>query len=392
MRGAYDSDLIKVIIGIRRSGKSVLLGQIMQEIRNRGIRDDHIIYLNFEDYSYDEYTNPKLFHKYIKSQIKDEAKYYLFFDEIQEVDEFEKVINSFRATLNSSIFITGSNSKLLVGDFSTRLSGRYLRYRMLPLVFSEYLELIGNVSRSKDELFDDYLHSGGMPQVYAINDGYERKLYLTDLYNSIILKDIITRHDIKDPNLLNRIVQFLMENIGQITSGNSIAGYLKNERISTTVNTVLNYIDHICEAMVFDKVSRYDIRGKSVLATLDKYYISDPGFLQLKKSQIEEKRGGRLENTVYNELISRGFTVNVGKTIGGKVDFVATRFGELQYIQVAEYLSDDAVLEREFGSLRKIDDNLKKLVLTRDRTDHSRAGIEQRNIVDWLTEPETPDH
>jgi predicted AAA+ superfamily ATPase len=356
----------------------------MQEIRGTGIDDNHIIYLNFEDYSYDEYTDPKLLHRYIQSQVKDDAKYYLFFDEIQEVNEFEKVINSFRATLNSSIFITGSSSKLLAGEFSTRLSGRYLQYRILPLVFSEYLELASSTSNSKDELFDDYLYSGGMPQAHAIRDGYERKLYLADLYNSIVLKDIVARHDIKDPNLLNRVIQFLMENIGQTTSGNSIDRYLKNEHVSTTVNTVLNYADHACEAMVFDKVSRYDIRGKKVLATLDKYYLSDLGFLQMKKSQIEEERGGRLENIVYNELISRGLAVNIGKTVSGEVDFVATRFGELQYIQVAEYLSSDEVLEREFGALRKIPDNFRKTVLTRDRTDYSRGGIEHRNIVDWL--------
>jgi predicted AAA+ superfamily ATPase len=316
----------------------------------------------------------------------DDQKYYLFFEEIQEVDEFEKVINSFRATTNSSIFITGSNSKLLAGEFATRLSGRYIQIRLLPLVFSEYLELVHDTVKTKDELFDSYLLSGGMPQLYNTVDENERKLYLSDLYNSIVLKDIVERHGIKDANLLNRIIQFLMENIGQATSGNSIARYLKNERISTTVNTVLNYADNICDAMIFDKVSRYDIRGKKVLSTLDKYYISDIGFLRLKKSQIEEECGGRLENIVYNELVSRGWMVNVGKNDNGEVDFVASKFGEMQYIQVAEYLSNDEVMAREFDAFLKIKDNLPKLILSRDRTNYSHAGIEHKNIVDWLTE------
>jgi len=384
IRGSYDSNLIKVIVGVRRCGKSVLIEQIIEEIRRKGVPDDHIIYINFEDFAYDEYTDPKLLHRHIESLIKDDEKYYLFFDEIQEVREFEKVINSFRTTINSSIFITGSNSKLMAGEFSTRLSGRYISVRLLPFSLSESLEVRGDNNKSKDELFDFYLKFGGMPQLYNTNDESERKLYLTDLYNSIVLKDIVERHDIKDTNLLNRIIQFLMENIGHNTSANSIANYLKNERLSTTVNTVLNYADNTCEAMIFDRVSRYDIRGKKVLATLDKYYIADLSFLQLKKSQIEDKRAGRLENVVYNELLSRGWEVNIGKTDSGEIDFVATRLGEMQYIQVTEYLSSDEVIKREFDALKRINDNFQKIVLSRDRTDYSRAGIVHLNIIDWL--------
>lgn len=388
IRESYDSELIKVIIGVRRSGKSVLMMQIIEELKQKGIKEDHIIYINFEDYDYIDYTEPKKFHIYVKEKIKDNEKYYLFFDEIQNVDEFEKVINSFRATLNVSIFITGSNSKLLSGELATHLAGRYISIKIMPFTFREYLELKKEKQEKIDidKSFMEYLEWGCMPQIFNTNSMEERKLYLRDLYNSAILKDIVERNKIKDINLLNRVIQFLMENIGGIISSNSIVSYLKNEKIQTTPDTILNYVEYITNSLIFNKVNRYDIRGKNVMSTLEKYYLSDLGILQLKKSPIEKKVGGRLENIVYNELISRGYEVYIGKTDKGEIDFVIDDFGERKYIQVADYLSSDEVIKREFGAYKSVEDNYPKYVLTMDKIDYSQNGIIHKNIIDFLLE------
>lgn len=386
IRDSYDSELIKVIIGVRRSGKSVLMKQIVDELKLKGVREDHIIYMNFEDYDYIDFIEPKKFNAYVKEKIKDKEKYYLLFDEIQNVNEFEKVINSFRATLNVSIFITGSNSKLLSGELATYLSGRYISIKIMPFTFKEYLEL---KKERKEEIdidksFLEYLEWGCMPQIFNTNSIEERKLYLRDLYNSVILKDIVERNQIKDINLLNRVIQFIMENIGGIISSNSITSYLKNEKIQTTPDTILNYVEYITNALIVNKVNRYDIRGKNVMATLEKYYLTDLGLLQLKKSPIERKVGGRLENIVYNELIARGYEVYIGKTDKGEIDFLIDDFGERIYIQVADYLSSDEVVQREFGAYKSIEDNYPKYVISMDKINYSQNGIIHKNIVDFL--------
>lgn len=385
IRNSYDSELIKVIMGMRRCGKSVLLEQIMEEIKEKGIKPDHIIYINFEDYDFLEYTDPKKFNEYIKSQVKDKDKYYLFFDEIQNVNDFERVINSFRATMNVSIFITGSNSKLLSGELATVLTGRYISIKMMPFTYSEFLEL----KKSKNEeittkTFDEFLEWGGMPLIYNTSDELERKMYLRDLYNAIILKDIVERNKIKDIQLLNRIIQFMMANIGGVLSSNSIARYLRNEKINTSVDTVMNYINYSTTSSIFNKVNRYDIRGKSVMSTLEKYYLTDLGLLMLKSTPIEKKIGGRLENIVYNELVARGNEVYIGKTDKGEIDFVVDNFGKREYIQVADYLSSEEVLQREFGAFKEVDDNFPKYVITMDKIDYSQNGIIHLNLEKFL--------
>ncbi len=388
IRDSYDSELIKIIVGVRRSGKSVLMQQIIEELKERGIKKDHIIYINFEDYDYTDYTNPKEFNKYVKGKIKDKEKYYLLFDEIQNVQEFEKVINSFRATMNVSIFITGSNSKVLSSDLSTHLAGRYISIKIMPFTFSEYIELQKSqgIIKEKDEAFLEYLQWGGLPQIYNSASIQERKMYLRDLYNTVILKDIVERNNIKDINLLNRIIQFMLENIGGVISANSITKFLKNDNISTSIDTVLNYIDYITNSMVANKVSRYNIRGKSVMTLLEKYYLVDLGLLQLKSSNVEKKVGGRLENIVYNELIARGYDVYIGKTDNGEIDFVVDNFGERFYIQVADYLSSNEVVKREFGAYKNVKDNFPKYVLTMDKINYSKDGIVHKNIIEWLLE------
>ena len=388
IRDSYDSELIKIIVGVRRCGKSVLMLQIMEELKEKGIDEEHIIYINFEDYDYTDYTNPKKFNEYVKNKIKDNEKYYLFFDEIQNVQDFEKVINSFRATMNVSIFITGSNSKVLSGDLSTHLAGRYIKIKMMPFTFSEYLELQESQGRkqNKDESFLEYLEWGGMPQIYNSTSIQERKMYLRDLYNTVILKDIVERNSIKDVNLLNRVIQFMMENIGGVISANSITKFLKSDNVTTSVDTILNYIEYINNSMIASKASRYNIRGKSVMTLLEKYYLVDLGLLQLKSTPIEKKVGGRLENIVYNELIARGYDVYIGKTDKGEIDFVVDDFGNRFYIQVADYLSSNEVIEREFGAYKNVADNFPKYVITMDKIDYSKDGIIHKNIINWLLE------
>ena len=386
IRNSYDSELIKIIVGVRRSGKIVLMRQIMEELRERGINENYIIYINFEDYDYTDYTKPKEFNKYVKEKIKDKEKYYLFFDEIQNVQDFEKVINSFRATMNVSIFITGSNSKVLSGELATHLAGRYIKIKMMPFTFSEYLQLQKSqgLEKDKEEAFLEYVEWGGMPQIYNTTSIQERKMYLRDLYNTVILKDIVERNSIKDVNLLNRVIQFIMENIGGVISANYITKFLKSDSVITSVDTILNYIEYINNSMIVSKVNRYNIRGKSVMTLLEKYYLVDLGLLQLKSSPIEKKIGGRLENIVYNELIARGYEVYIGKTDKGEIDFVVDNFGERFYIQVADYLSSEDVVEREFGAYKNVADNFPKYVITMDKMDYSRDGIIHKNIINWL--------
>ena len=388
IRNLYDSELIKIIVGVRRSGKSVLMMQIIEELKENGVNEDHIIYINFEDYDYTDYTNPKEFNKYIKDKIRDKKKYYLLFDEIQNVQDFEKVINSFRATMNVSIFITGSNSKVFSGELSTHLAGRYVSIKIMPFTFSEYLELQNSqkISKNKDEAFLDYVEWGGMPQIYNTTSIQERKMYLRDLYNTVILKDIVERNSIKDVNVLNRVIQFMMENIGGTISANSITKFLKNDNVTTSVDTILNYIEYINNSMIVSKANRYNIRGKTVMTLLEKYYLVDLGLLQLKSTPIEKKVGGRLENIVYNELIARGYDVYIGKTEKGEVDFVVDNFGDRFYIQVADYLSSDEVIDREFGAYKYVADNFPKYVITMDKINYSKDGIIHKNIIEWLLE------
>lgn len=274
IRGFYDNELIKIITGMRRCGKSILLKQIVEELKESGIDNEHIIFMNLEDVEYIELLNVKALNKYIKSKIKDDKKYYLFFDEIQNVSEFELAINSFRSTLNVSIFLTGSNGKLLSGELSTHLSGRYISFKMLPFSFAENCE-VKNITNPTEKDLAGYIEWGGMPQLNNINTNEEKKMFLQDLYNSIILKDIIERSDIKDVNLLNRIIQFLLENIGGLFSANSIKNFLKQEMINTSVDRLLNYINNVTASMLINKANRYDIRGKRVMSTQEKYYMAD---------------------------------------------------------------------------------------------------------------------
>ena len=387
IRPFYNQDLIKVLIGIRRSGKSVILKQIIDELKANGVNDDHIIYINFEDYDFEEYTDAKKLNDYIKEQIIDDKKYYIFFDEIQNVEKWEKVVNSLRATKNTSIFITSSNSDLLSSDLATHIAGRYVSFKVTPFTFKEVCELL-NITDSRDieNAFNDYIKWGGMPQRFMQKNDISKKTYLNDIYDSIIIKDIVRRFNIKDIDLLNRIVTYILTTPSQVFSADSLKNYMKSESRNVSLETLYNYLDYIYRANLISKAERYDVRGKRILTGKYKYYLTDLGFTNIlsegKKSQV----GAYLENIVYNELIARGYNVNVGTLENAEVDFIATRFDEKIYIQVTYMLSDDKIVDREFNVYNKIEDNYPKYVLSMDHFDFSQNGIIHKNVIDWLLE------
>ena len=388
IRPFYDQDLIKVIMGIRRCGKSVLLLQIIDELKEKGIEEKQIIYINFENEDYSFIKNDIDLHNYIKEKITNKEKYYLFFDEIQNVKDWEKAINSFKASKNVSIFITGSNSDLLSGELATHLAGRYVSFKIYPLTFSEVCEL-KNIKEKEDieEAFDDYITWGGMPQRFMLTDEMQTKTYLSDVYDSIVVKDIITRFGIKDLDLFNRIVEYIVTTPSQNFSAESLSNYFANkDNREVSKVTLYNYLEYMSKAMLINKADRYDIRGKRILNGKYKYYLTDLGLGQVKNIGKRQQLGAYLENIVYNELISRGYDVKIGNLEKAEIDFIATRFKEKIYIQVAYILADDTVMDREFGAYKGIEDNYPKYVLTMDKHDFSQEGIIHKNVIDWLLE------
>ena len=385
IRPFYESELIKVLIGIRRCGKSVLLRQIIGEMKEKGIRDEQIIYMNFEDFKFSGIRTAQALYDYVVERRVNEEKYYLFFDEIQMVDEFELVINSFRATWDVSIFITGSNGKLLSGELATYLSGRYVSFKIAPFSFREYCQ-IRKLEEPADEDLVEYLTWGGMPQRFHLQNEMEMETMLRDLYNSIVLRDIVQRTGAKDVDLLNRIFEYLTQTPSQMFSAKGIAKYFESVNRKVGTETLYNYLDHMITSLIVTKARRYDIRGKQLLTTLDKYYLTDLGLGKIHNSGFKSEMGALLENVVFNELSSRGYEVFVGKLPKGEIDFVAVKGQEKEYYQVAYYLYDQSVVEREFGAFRKIEDNYPKYVISMDKMDFSQDGIIHKNAVKFLME------
>lgn len=385
LRPFYHADMIKVLMGIRRCGKSVILTQIIEELREAGIEDSHIIYMNFEDMEYYSIKTAQQLYEYVKVKITEEGKYYLFFDEIQMVSEFERVVNSFRATKDTSIFITGSNSQLLSGELATLLSGRYVSFIIRPFNFKEYCEIKGiEKSQASENVFLEFLEWGGMPQRFIMEEEQTRKVFLNDIYNSIVLKDIVQRTGIKDIDLLNRVIEYIVLNPSQTFSASSISKFLESENRKVSTETLYNYLSYMETSFLITKAKRYDIRGKKILTNLEKCYLTDLGLGRIRNTGFKMERGALLENVVYNELLCRGYEVYVGKTPRGEVDFLAIKDRERIYYQVAYYLYDEQVVEREFKAFEPINDNYKKVVLSMDRFDLSRDGILHENVVEWL--------
>lgn len=388
IRPFYEQDLIKVITGIRRCGKSVILNQIMDELRQSGVKDEQIIYINFEFTDYIDINDAKKFNDFIEKKLINKNKYYVFFDEIQNVDRWEKVVNSLKAKYNEniSIFITGSNSDLLSGELATHIAGRYVSFKIYPFTFDEVCELKDIKDKDKYELertFDDYIIWGGMPQRFLMNDELQIKTYLSDVYNSIVVKDIIERFKIKDLDLFNKILTFIMTTPSQTFSADSLTKYLLNENIDVSKMTVYNYLEYMCRALLINKADRFDVRGKRILNGKYKYYLTDLGFTNILNDGKKKQISTYLENIVYNELVARGYNVNIGTLENGEIDFIATRFEEKEYYQVTFHLSDD-IIEREFGVYKNIQDNYPKYVISCDTFDFSQNGIIHKNIIDFL--------
>ena len=388
IRPFYDQDLIKVIMGIRRCGKSVTLMQIIDELKEKGIQESQIIYINFE---YEDYAFIKTdtdLHEFITEKMVNKEKYYLFFDEIQNVKGWEKAINSFKSSKNVSIFITGSNSDLLSGELATHLAGRYVSFKIYPFTFKEVCQL-KNITDKNDleEAFNDYITWGGLPQRFMLTDEMQIKTYLSDIYNSIIVKDIIERFNIKDLDLFNRIVEYIVTTPSQNFSAESLSNYfVNNDNREVSKATLYNYLEYMTKAMMINKVDRYDVRGKRILTGKYKYYLTDLGIGQVMNVGKSPQLGAYLENIVYNELVSRGYDVKIGNLEKAEIDFIATRFKEKIYIQVAYILAEDKVIDREFGAYKGIEDNYPKYVLTMDKFDFSQDGIIHKNVIDWLLE------
>ena len=385
-----DKDITKVLTGIRRSGKSVMLKLIMEELKQNKIDEKQFININFENLINRELTTADKLHEYIlkkASEIK--KKCYIFLDEIQEVKDWEKCINSLRVNeeYDFDIYITGSNAKLLSGELSTYLAGRYVEFVIYPFSFKEFLETLKSIQQdvSTREAFQKYVKFGGMPFLYNLAFEEEASLqYLKDIYSSIILKDITQRNKIRDTDMLERVISYLIMNVGNNFSATSISKFFKSENRKVSVETILNYIKAAEESFLIYRVSRDDLIGKKVLNVNEKYYIADHGMREAILGSNQRDINQIFENIIYLELLRKGYNVRVGKIDNLEVDFVCTKGNEKIYVQVAYLLASSETIEREFTSLEKIDDNYPKYVISMDEFDMSRNGIIHINIIDFL--------
>ena len=386
IRPYYEADLIKVITGVRRSGKSVLLESIRDELIENGINNDHIIYINLEDMDYEYILTASDLNSEIKNHINDKSKYYIFLDEIQHVTGFEKALASFRASLNVSIFVTGSNSVLLSGEMATLLTGRTVEFEILPFSFyemKEYYEL--NNKSFNDDLFFEYLKWGGFPLRFDFTDEPSIKRYITNLYEGIINRDIVTRRSKINQKTFKDISLYILSNAGKEFSAENVMEYYNRtskEKISS--RTIYNYLDKMKKAYLLHGVSRYNLVGKASLTNREKYYATDMGFRTINTNTINYEDTFFLENIVYNELLSQGFTVFTGKTYKSEIDFVAIKNSKKCFIQVSYLLSDQKTIQREFGAFSPISDASPKYVISLDKIDLSHDGISHINMIDFL--------
>ena len=388
IRPFINGELVKVMTGIRRSGKSVMLELVKQELLEMGVRAEQFISINFEDMRYLHLCTAQVLHQEILTRAEGIAgKVYLFFDEIQEVKDWEKCVNSLRVALDCDIYITGSNAKLLSGELATYLGGRYVEFVIYPFSFAEFLELYRPTTpqATVQQCFQQYLLFGGMPYLSRLNYQEEPvRQYLSDLYDSVQLKDIVKRNKVRDVDLLERILAYVMANVGTTFSAGSLTKFFKSEQRSVSPETVLNYIRYCCDAYLFYQVKRQDLQGKQILATSEKYYIADHGIREAVFGGNMRDINLVLENIVFLELLRRGYTVTVGKAGEKEVDFVCDKRGETLYVQVTYLLASEETVAREFGAYDGIRDNFPKYVVSMDELDLSRNGIKHRNIRDFL--------
>ena len=387
IRPFIGSEPVKVLTGFRRSGKSVLLELIKDELRRGGVPESNIISFNFEQMRNAAFCTATALHDELEKRTASlTGKVWFFFDEIQEVAQWEKCVNSCRVDFDCDIYITGSNAKLLSGELATLLGGRYVEFVVYPFSFAEYLLATrGTNADGNAGAFREYLAVGGMPFLSQLSgDRASAELYLRDLFGSAVLKDVVRRNNIRDVDLLERIVSYVLANIGHTFSATSIARYLKNEKRTVSHETILNYLKACCDAFLFCKVSREELPGKKLLSVNEKYYVADHGLRAAVYGRTDQDIDQLLENIVCLELLRRGYHVTVGKIGEREIDFVAEKNGEKLYVQVAYLLATNEVIQREFDVLEAVPDNYPKYVVSMDEFDMSRNGIRHRNVRDFL--------
>ena len=381
-----EQQLIKVITGVRRCGKSTLFSLYIDYLKETGVSEEQIISINLEDVDYEHLLNYKALHTYVKDRLCKDKYTYVFIDEVQQCPGFEKAVDSLFIKKNVDVYITGSNAHMLSGELATLLSGRYVEIRMLPLSFAEYLDFEGAEDHIKAK-FNDYLHFGSFPYVAMLQkDKTVIRNYIDGIYNTILIKDVAKREGISDISVLESIVKFLSGSIGSPISTKKISDTINSSGRKISVNTVERYMRALCDSFLFYKVDRFDIKGRQTLKTLGKYYIVDTGLRDMLVSSSSEDLGHLLENIVYLELIRRGYKVNIGKLAEKEVDFVADNVDGITYFQVSASTLDENTLKRELEPLQKISDNYPKFLLTLDEymPNANYEGIRKMSVIDWL--------
>lgn len=388
IRPFMNTDLIKVFTGIRRAGKSVMLELVKNELKESGIGEENFLCINFEQFSNSQFLDVESLYKKITDfQKNTKGKIYLFFDEIQEVDGWEKCINSCRIDFDCDIYITGSNAKLLSGELTTYLAGRYVEFVIYPFSFAEFFEmnLIKNPNVDKSTCFMQFLKTGGMPFLSNFpDDDSAKSQYLIDIYNSVVLKDVVKRNNIRDVDTLERIVAYAFSNIGHIFSATSLSKYFKSENRKISHDTILNYLKFCSDAFLFYKINRYDLEGKKIVTVNEKYYCADHGLREALFGKNIQNIDQVLENIVCLELLRRNYKVYVGKKGDLEIDFIAEKQGKKIYIQVAYLLANEETIKREFSVYNFVKDSYPKYVVSMDDLDFSQNGIIHKNIKDFL--------
>ena len=390
IRPFMNRPFVKVIAGIRRCGKSVVLQLIAEELEGQGVAKEHIVYMNFESFEWMDIADAKALYLYVKEKVeKANGKVYILLDEIQEVKDWEKAVNSFMVDWDVDVYVTGSNSRLLSSELSTYLAGRYVSFHIMPLSFNEYLLFHGINTDSKEVLreeFQKYLRMGGFPAVHTGDYSFESIYKLVyDIYSSVILRDTVQRHGIRNVELLERVVRFVFDNIGSRLNAKNIADYFKSQQRRVDINTVYNYLDALQGAFIIQRVPRYDIKGKEQLQTNEKYFVSDLSLVYSVMGYKDRMISGALENIVYWEMKRRGYDTFIGKQDSREVDFVGIRRDEKIYVQVTYRMESDATVEREFAPLLAISDHYPKYVVSMDDVwQDNIEGVRHRHIADFL--------
>lgn len=377
-----DHDLIKVVTGIRRSGKSTLLTQYRTWLLSQGVRSEQMITIDLEDLEFEELEDYHLLYQYVKEHLIPGCKSYLFIDEIQNVDQFEKAINSLYLNKDIDIYLTGSNSKVLSGELATLISGRYIEIQILPLSLSEFSEL---KEENPNQVWPVYRIEGGLPYLAQVEGKQERLDYLEGIYNTVLIKDIMERKQLQNLNLFTRITQFLIDNIGNPVNPLKITNTLNSNQEKTTRPTVVKYLEGLKESFIFYEVPRFDIKGKELLKTNSKYYLSDIGFRQLITRNERRDAGHILENLVFLELLRRGYKISIGILPKAEIDFVAEKGSSRIYVQVSLSVNEEQTFKREISAFRELSDGYPRVLITLDDWTQDVDGIRHLNAVSFLS-------